>query len=122
MANSRHLQAHDAPEMAPAMEWIDNYLEESRLLAANVSFSDPAIGRLLAFGWTADYKHQNRHPEAHKIVAFAGGRTGSDLGTLPCLFVFLFGPSRREGGGRKELTFSFIVLSGCQDAQRETQT
>ena len=85
MANGRHLQVQDAPEMAPAMEWIDNYFEESRLLAANTSFSDPAIGRLLAFGWTADHKHQNQHPEAHKIVAFAGGRTGSDLGTLPWL-------------------------------------
>ena len=94
MANGRHLQVQDAPEMAPAMEWIDNYFEESRLLAANTSFSDPAIGRLLAFGWTADYKHQNQHPEAHKIVAFAGGRTGSDLGTLPCLQIE---PKRGKG-------------------------
>ncbi|KAF8252355.1 hypothetical protein K440DRAFT_633635 [Wilcoxina mikolae CBS 423.85] len=66
----------DAPEMGPALEFIDNYIEESQLLAVNTNVSDPAIGRLMAFGWATDkYRHINRV----KVAAFASGKTGSDL-------------------------------------------
>ncbi|KAF8533148.1 RNA polymerase I-specific transcription initiation factor RRN6-like protein [Trichophaea hybrida] len=62
--------------MGPALEFIDNYIEESQLLAVNTNVSDPGIGRLMAFGWATDkYRHINRV----KFAAFASGKTGSDL-------------------------------------------
>jgi hypothetical protein len=65
--------------MGPALEWIDNYFEESQLLAANTNVLDPATGRLMAFGWATD---KSRHNNRIKVTAFASGQTGSDLGTL----------------------------------------
>jgi hypothetical protein len=69
------------PEMAPAMEWIDNYFEESQLLAVNTIANDPVTGRLLAFGTATD--HKARHYDRFvKVAAFARGPTGSDLSKI----------------------------------------
>ena len=66
--------------MGPAMEWIDNYFEESQLLAVNANVSDPTVGRLLAFGTAVSHHgHLNR---TVNVAAFARGQTGSDLGTV----------------------------------------
>jgi hypothetical protein len=67
--------------MAPAMEWIDNYFEESQLLAVNTNINDPLTGRLLAFG-TATEKKARHNERGVKVAAFARGETGSDLSTF----------------------------------------
>ncbi|KAA8893934.1 RNA polymerase I-specific transcription initiation factor RRN6-like protein [Sphaerosporella brunnea] len=68
----------DAPEMAPAMEWINNYFEESQLLAVNSNINDPVTGRLLAFG-TATERNARHTERTVKVAAFARGQTGSEL-------------------------------------------
>jgi hypothetical protein len=64
--------------MAAASEWIDNYFEESQLLAVNTNIHDPITGRLLAFG-TAKARKNER---GIKVAAFARGQIGSDLSML----------------------------------------
>lgn len=67
--------------MAPAMEWVENYISESRLLAANVKVFDPTVGHLLAFGTAIG--HRNR---TINMAAYARGDVGSDLGMIPVSF------------------------------------
>lgn len=71
--------AQDVPEMGPAMTWIDNYFEESQIVATNTNFSDPTVGRLLAFGTAVD--REGHGERVGNIVAFPRGEAGTDLGT-----------------------------------------
>jgi len=73
-------QARDVPEMGPAMPWIDNYIEESQLLAVNANVYDPNVGRLLDFGTATD--REGHTERSFKVAGFACGLTGSDLGAL----------------------------------------
>ena len=73
-------QVRDVPEMGPAMPWIDNYIEESQLLAVNTSVYDPNVGRLLDFGTATD--REGHSERSFEVAGFACGLTGSDLGAL----------------------------------------
>lgn len=66
--------------MAPAMEWIEDYFEESHLLAANSNAIDTAIGHLLAFGTAVGHRDRTI-----SVAAYARGDTGSDLGMASVL-------------------------------------
>lgn len=59
------------------MAWINSYLGESKVLSSQTQFSDPVVGRLLAFGNVLEGEKQMR---PHKIVAFPRGESGADLG------------------------------------------
>lgn len=66
--------------MGPAMAFVDNYLEESQLITANTAVSDPAIGRLLAFGIAKKPDYGGNSESKINVAAYACGETGSELG------------------------------------------
>lgn len=67
--------------MAPAMEWIGNYLDESQILAVNSNVPDAATGHLLAFGAAIGNRVRTIN-----VAAYARGAASSDLSMAPVPF------------------------------------
>ncbi|KAL7270512.1 hypothetical protein RUND412_006778 [Rhizina undulata] len=76
---ARHV-TQDAPEAAPALEFLGPYLEESHVIATHTENTDPVIRNLLSFGKAASHDPEGRESRNVNVAAWAMGPVGSELG------------------------------------------
>ena len=106
---------HDIPELAPALDILPDFIEESHIITASTEVNDPTVGRLLDVGSAAIVDDD---AGVVKTLIYATGPAGGEVGVEEIVdeeFKF-------QGGDRGvgvKLIAPGLDVARCGDRQRE---
>ncbi|KAF8418512.1 RNA polymerase I-specific transcription-initiation factor-domain-containing protein [Tirmania nivea] len=71
---------HDIPELAPALDILPDFIEESHIITASTEVNDPTVGRLMDVGSAALADDGDGQEGAVRTLIYATGQAGSEVG------------------------------------------
>ena len=71
---------HDIPELAPALDILPDFIEESHIITASTEVNDPTVGRLMDVGSATLADGGDGQVGAVRTFIYATGATGSEVG------------------------------------------
>ncbi|RPB28539.1 hypothetical protein L211DRAFT_392570 [Terfezia boudieri ATCC MYA-4762] len=111
---SRYLM-HDIPELAPALDILPDFIEESHIITASTEVNDPSVGRLMDVGSAAIVGDD---AGAMRTLIYAMGSAGGEVGVGRIIDeVFKF----RDGDWKEREGEVNLIAPGLDDRHGDRQ-